>query len=54
MALVTMLLGDSHSAALCTQAGQPSLLSGMAPMYLLMAAFHLTPWFRLTSLRPDA
>ena len=24
-----------------------SALSGMAPMYLLMAAFHLAPWLRL-------
>ena len=54
MALVTMLLGDGHSALLCTQAGTPSPLTGMMPMYLLMAAVHLVPWFRLTSPQPPA
>jgi hypothetical protein len=49
MALLTLLVGDSHLVPLCTQAGQPSALTGMVPMYLLMAIFHLTPWFRLCS-----
>lgn len=48
MALLTAISGDGHAAALCTQAGAPALLAGMAPMYLLMAAFHLVPWFKLT------
>ena len=48
MALMTVLLGDAHDAALCSEAGLSSPLSGMAPMYLLMAAFHLAPWFRLS------
>jgi hypothetical protein len=26
-------------------------LSGMAPMYLLMALFHLTPWLKLIARR---
>ena len=47
MALLTAVLGDTHSA-LCSQSQQVSPISGMAPMYLLMAAFHLAPWFRLT------
>ena len=47
MALLTLLAGDGHSALLCTQAGGPSMLTGMAPMYLLMTAFHLAPWLRL-------
>ena len=50
MAVLTLLIGDSHAALICGQAGA-SLLTGMAPMYLLMAAFHLPPWFRLTTLR---
>ena len=48
MALVTLLFEDGRVAALCTQAGLPSPLAGMAPMYLLMATFHLAPWLRLT------
>ena len=28
-----------------------SMLGGMVPMYLLMAAFHLTPWLRLVARR---
>ena len=51
MALLAAIAGDGHMAALCTQAGAPSLLTGMVPMYLLMAAFHLAPWFRLTDRR---
>ena len=47
MALLTAVIGDGHSALLCSQAEPASPLSGMAPMYLLMAAFHLVPWFRL-------
>jgi hypothetical protein len=27
------------------------MLTGMAPMYLLMAAFHLAPWLRLVGRR---
>ncbi len=48
MAIVTAALGDAHVTALCSQAGLPSPLTGMTPMYLLMAAFHLAHWFRLT------
>ena len=51
MALLTALVGDSHAAMFCSQAGPPSALTGMMPMYLLMAAFHLPPWFRLAKLR---
>ena len=46
MAVLTVLAGDTHAVPLCTQAGHPWMLSGMAPMYLLMAAFHLAPWLR--------
>ena len=46
MALLTALGEDSDAMALCSGAGSPSPLSGMAPMYLLMAAFHLVAWFK--------
>ena len=42
MALVTGIHGDGMAYV------WP--LSGMVPMYLLMSAFHLTPWLRLLSL----
>ena len=51
MALLTAYGDEDHVAALCTQAAVPSALAGMAPMYLLMAAFHLAPWLRLTAPR---
>ena len=47
MALVTML-GDGPDL-LCTAAHNISPLSGMVPMYVLMSAFHLTPWLKLIS-----
>lgn len=49
MALLAALFEDGQIAALCTQPGLPSPLAGMAPMYLLMAVFHLVPWFRLSA-----
>jgi hypothetical protein len=49
MALLTGLGGGSPDA-LCSIAGA-SPLSGMAPMYLLMSAFHLAPWLKLISHR---
>ncbi len=51
MAVLTMLLGGGHPDLLCSQAGAPSPLTGMVPMYLLMALLHLAPWFRLTAER---
>ena len=47
MAFLTAAFGDPHAVPLCSQPELPSPLSGMTPMYLLMAAFHLVPWFRL-------
>jgi hypothetical protein len=44
MALVTAVSGGPLDA-ICSA----SPLGGMAPMYLLMAAFHTAPWLRLLS-----
>ena len=35
----------------CMPGQEASMLGGMAPMYLLMAAFHLAPWLRLVARR---
>jgi hypothetical protein len=48
MALLTAVLGGGSLDALCSSA---SPLSGMVPMYLLMSAFHLAPWLKLSSRR---
>jgi hypothetical protein len=50
MALSTLFLDGVAPSALCVAAGI-SGLNGMAPMYLLMALFHLTPWLKLISRR---
>ena len=47
MAVLTTLADDGDAGLLCGQTGGPSVLTGMTPMYLLMAAFHLVPWLRL-------
>jgi hypothetical protein len=46
MALLTAALGGG-AEPLCSAHG--SLMSGMAPMYLLMSAFHAGPWLRLAA-----
>jgi hypothetical protein len=46
MALLTSAFGGGPADAICAAAhGSP--LGGMAPMYLLMSAFHLAPWLKL-------
>jgi hypothetical protein len=50
MALLTGVLGGGSPDALCSMAGA-SPLGGMAPMYLLMSAFHSAPWLKLISSR---
>ncbi len=47
MALLTGALGGGQMAMMCSTAPDASPLSGMAAMYLLMSAFHLTPWLKL-------
>jgi hypothetical protein len=49
MALLTAVLGGGPMDALCSARDVP--LSGMVPMYLLMSAFHLSPWLKLLSSR---
>ncbi len=54
MALATMVTDHGPAAVLCAEA-HVSPLTGMATMYLLMAAFHAGPWLRLISpSRPSA
>ena len=50
MALLTGVFGGGPMDMVCST-GPLSALSGMAPMYLLMSAFHLAPWLRLASSR---
>jgi hypothetical protein len=46
MALQTGLLGFDPAEMLCS-AAHPWAVSGMVPMYLLMSAFHSSPWLKL-------
>jgi hypothetical protein len=46
MAMLTGVPASGPPEMLCSAA---SPLSGMAPMYLLMSAFHLGPWLKLIS-----
>jgi hypothetical protein len=49
MALLTAVLGGGPLDMLCGAAPDASPLTGMIPMYLLMTAFHATPWLKLIS-----
>jgi hypothetical protein len=49
MALLTTVFGGGAMGGLCAADHFP--LGGMVPMYLLMSAFHSTPWLRLISAR---
>ena len=51
MALLTGVLGGGPREMLCPAAPDASPLSGMVAMYLLMSAFHSTPWLKLVSSR---
>jgi hypothetical protein len=47
MALVSVATDGDPAGMLCTTMGHgPLSLQGMALMYLLMAVFHATPWWR--------
>ena len=48
MAMLTAVLGGAPADMLCS-AGHGLSLGGMAPMYLLMSAFHSAAWLRLIS-----
>jgi hypothetical protein len=48
MALMTVCLGGG-AEPLCSASAHNALMSGMAPMYLLMSAVHSAPWLRLIS-----
>jgi hypothetical protein len=54
MALLTGIFGGGPLDMLCAAAHGVSPLSGMAPMYLLMSAFHSAPWLKLISRRRSA
>jgi hypothetical protein len=51
MALVTGGRDGGQMAMVCATAPDASPLGGMAAMYLLMSAFHLTPWLNLIARR---
>jgi hypothetical protein len=48
MALATGLSEAKDATLVCTQAPPGSRLGAMPAMYLLMSAFHLAPWLKLT------
>jgi hypothetical protein len=50
MALLTAAFG-AGAAMMCPPAQGAPPLSGMVPMYVLMSAFHSTPWLRRLSRR---
>ena len=54
MALFTGANGGGPLAGLCSNAHDASPINGMAPMYVLMSAFHSAPWLRLISSRRRA
>jgi hypothetical protein len=53
MALVSCV-PSAGADMMCSAAHGVSPLSGMAPMYVLMSAFHLAPWLKLISRRRSA
>lgn len=48
MALATGLSEAKDATLVCAQAPPGSRLGAMPAMYLLMSAFHLAPWLKLT------
>jgi hypothetical protein len=54
MALLTWIQDGGMPDMLCSATHHASPLTGMVPMYLLMSAFHWTPWLKLISSRRSA
>ena len=50
-AVMALLTGVLDGASICSTAQDALPLTGMAPMYLLMSAFHSAPWLKLISSR---
>ena len=46
MALLTAIADNGAHQMWCAAAVHGSPLCGMVPMYLLMSAFHVTPWLK--------
>jgi hypothetical protein len=51
MALLTSVQSGGQPDIFCSAMQNGSPLGGMVPMYVLMAAFHLSPWLRLIARR---
>lgn len=51
MALLGYVPGNGAADLICSAAHGGSALSGMVPMYLLMATFHSAPWLKLVASR---
>ena len=47
MALLTAVLGGGPADMLCSGMQDAWPLGGMVPMYVLMSAFHSSPWLKL-------
>lgn len=54
MAVLTAAFGSDAVDLLCMPDADSFPLAGMVPMYLLMGAFHLSPWLRLLGRRGRA
>jgi hypothetical protein len=54
MALMTGIQDGGMPDMLCLAGHDASPLTGMVPMYVLMSAFHWTPWLKLISNRQRA
>ena len=51
MASLTSVQSSGQPDIFCSTMHNASPLGGMVPMYVLMAAFHLSPWLKLISRR---